>query len=297
LYNMNTGPDELADEARDGIVSEDEAIEMLAACQRVSSHFSDFNFQQLITLSKELTVLRFKKGETVLVEGEPATFFGVVLDGALATVGHEAQRGVGAVVGEMALFHGGSRTASLEAAKDGYLAVFSFRQLASLHTAHGALASKLSRQLALATLQKQSTDFSSLSPAQIDEGVAQLLRQCALQQWDSPDATSGCESLLSRASSFSARNTSTSANNNTPAHSARHSLLSRQLSLRSQAVRTSPRPQSAAVASTASAATPSSADGARLSTARPGSAPADAPSPHGPPPEEMPPSSLPVSVT
>ena len=46
---------------------------MIAACQEHSKYFSDFDFQQLITLAKELTILHFKTHETVLFQGEPAT--------------------------------------------------------------------------------------------------------------------------------------------------------------------------------------------------------------------------------
>ena len=35
---------------------------------------------------KELTILHFRERETVLYQGEPATFFGVVLKGALVPV-------------------------------------------------------------------------------------------------------------------------------------------------------------------------------------------------------------------
>ena len=113
-----------------------------------------------ITLARELTILHFKEGETVLFQGEPATFFGVILKGALVpVVGHErmaqAQRGVGEVIGEMSLFTGGTRNVSVEAAADGYLAVFSFAQLEALQRTNRGLADKLARQLALAALEKQ----------------------------------------------------------------------------------------------------------------------------------------------
>ena len=113
-----------------------------------------------ITLAKELTILRFKEGDTVLYQGEPATFFGVLLKGELVpVVGGErltqSQRGIGEVIGEMSLFTGGTRNVSVEAAADGYLAVFSFAQLELLQRANRSLADKLVRQLALAALEKQ----------------------------------------------------------------------------------------------------------------------------------------------
>ena len=90
---------------------------MLAACQECSKYFSDFDFQQLIDLARELTVLHFQERDTVLFQGEPATFFGVVLKGALVPVVGDAKmgaaRGVGEVIGEMALFSGGTRNVSV----------------------------------------------------------------------------------------------------------------------------------------------------------------------------------------
>ena len=55
----------------------------------------------------------------------------------------------------MSLFTGGTRNVSVEAAADGYLAVFSFAQLELLQRANRSLADKLVRQLALAALEKQ----------------------------------------------------------------------------------------------------------------------------------------------
>ena len=44
----------------------------------------------------------------------------------------EASRGVGSVVGELALFHGGVRQASLIGTQAGFLAVFRFDELTRL---------------------------------------------------------------------------------------------------------------------------------------------------------------------
>ena len=190
-------------------VSEEQAIELLAACQECSRYFSDFDFQQLITLAKELTILNFKERETVLFQGEPATFFGVVLKGALVPVVGGArqvgsQRGIGEVIGEMALFSGGTRNVSIEAAQDGFLAVFSFAQLEALVRTNRTLYEKLSRQLALAALEKQTQTngghFNLLSEAEVEHGVQELLQRRAQQHWDSAravDLAKG-ESLLNK---------------------------------------------------------------------------------------------------
>ena len=120
---------------------------MIAACQEHSQYFSDFDFQQLITLAKELTILHFKERETILFQGEPATFFGVVLKGAVVPVAGGAPigpaRGVGEVIGEMALFSGGTRNVSIESSLDGYLAVFAFAQLEQLRASDPPLYDKV----------------------------------------------------------------------------------------------------------------------------------------------------------
>lgn len=86
--------------------------------------------------------------------GEPASFFGVVLKGAVEILDEDGesvgvQRELGSVIGEMALFYGGVRTADAVGAQDGYLAVFSYAELEALKTGpHSELAHKLNTMLA-----------------------------------------------------------------------------------------------------------------------------------------------------
>ena len=67
-------------------VDEDKATLLLAQTQQCSKYFCDFDFQQLLTLAHELSVLEFVEGEKIIVENEQATFFGVILEGSLAPV-------------------------------------------------------------------------------------------------------------------------------------------------------------------------------------------------------------------
>lgn len=67
-------------------VDEDKATLLLAQTQQCSKYFRDFDFQQLLTLAHELSVLEFAEGEKIIVESEQATFFGVILEGSLAPV-------------------------------------------------------------------------------------------------------------------------------------------------------------------------------------------------------------------
>ena len=179
---------------------------MLAACQEHSRYFSDFDFQQLIDLAKELTILYFDDGETVLTQGEPATFFGVVLQGAVVAVVNSVRmgtaRGVGEVIGESSLFAGGTRNASIVATAGGYLAVFSFAQLDNLFSSNPSLAKKLSRQLALATIDKQAEmERRPRSTEERERGVSELLVRQQQRHWSSHasaanSGTQPAESLL-----------------------------------------------------------------------------------------------------
>ena len=67
-------------------VDEETAISLLARTQECSAHFRDFAPAELVTLANTLTVMHFKDGDTLLCQGEPATFFGVVLEGSVAPV-------------------------------------------------------------------------------------------------------------------------------------------------------------------------------------------------------------------
>ena len=140
-------------------VTPEQAIELLHQTQQVSPYFRDFDFQQLLDLSDELTILHFRAGETVLFQGQPATFFGVLLQGSLLPVVGDApvgeQRAVGDIIGEMALFSGGTRNVSMVATADGYLAVVQFAQLEQLKGSNPGLADKINDQLARAALSKQ----------------------------------------------------------------------------------------------------------------------------------------------
>ena len=79
-----------------------------------SAHFRDFSAAEIATLACTLNVLKFKRDDTIVYQGEPATFFAVVLEGTLAPMVNgeplaNMARGVGELVGELALFSGGHR--------------------------------------------------------------------------------------------------------------------------------------------------------------------------------------------
>lgn len=49
-----------------------------------SAFFTGFELAELQHLAHTITVLQFKEGDVIVTQGEPATFFGLVLEGALA---------------------------------------------------------------------------------------------------------------------------------------------------------------------------------------------------------------------
>lgn len=96
----------------------------------------------------------FKQNDHVFVQGEPASFFGVLLMGRLVPMVAEvvigAPRSLGEVIGEMALFEGGVRNANLVAEDDGWLAVIKFDQLERLKRSDATLHERVSTKLAQA---------------------------------------------------------------------------------------------------------------------------------------------------
>ena len=191
-------------------VSEDEAVKLLAETQACSEYFKDFDFQQLLDLQKELAILKFAPGETVMVQGEPAQYFGVLLQGGLKPMldGQPlgAERGVGMIIGEGGLFSGGARNASMVATSEGYLAVVTYAELARLDSANPPLAAKLSEQLATAELAKAlEREGSSLDAlgATAARRVRELLEKMEEFQWDQhlPEIEAA-ESILRRANTI-----------------------------------------------------------------------------------------------
>ena len=98
--------------------------DLLDAVQEHAPALREFDAEELEQLAADATHVRFEKGETVIYEGEAATFWAVLLEGSLDVhLGDDdtpiASRGVGSVLGEASLFGGGLRNASLKAGADG----------------------------------------------------------------------------------------------------------------------------------------------------------------------------------
>ena len=143
----------------------------------------------------------------MIQHNEQATFFGVILEGSLSPVraplGPQTRaqlspaltrarrspqlvngspitpaRGVGELIGEMAMFSGGKRNSDVVAVTGGYVAVFQFAHLQRLKTTNPELAEKVIMQLARAALAKQlegrGGDISMLPEDQVSAALAEL---------------------------------------------------------------------------------------------------------------------------
>ena len=152
-------------------------------------------------------MLNFDAGERVVVQGEPATFFGVVLQGSLTVTVDDQDvgippRGEGELIGEMSLFNGGLRTASMAGGTEGYLAVVQFSKLERLKRTNEPLATKLSQGLAIVVLERQlpaeGLDLADLSDEEVQRRLRALLLKAEEQRWDQSDPKQQ-ESLLKRA--------------------------------------------------------------------------------------------------
>lgn len=126
-------------------------------CRRQWSGFSEAELERLLD-DGGLTLQRFRRREVVMKTGEAATFFGIVLQGTLAIdVGiKKLLKYPGHLLGEMALFNGGLRSADCIATSDGVVATMTFRQLEALKTSADkttkAVAERLNLLLARCTL-------------------------------------------------------------------------------------------------------------------------------------------------
>jgi len=140
-----------------------------AAAAAPSSYFAEYSDAELGDLSAAFSVLRVAEGETIMTRGETATFVAVVLSGRCAAVLSAAQRvplGPGQLLGEMALFVGGVRTADIVTAEESTLAVLSFAELDALPMAGERwrrLQTKLLKTFAVASISKLRATIAKAS--------------------------------------------------------------------------------------------------------------------------------------
>ena len=104
-----------SEQPREEAVSTELAEGLLSHAQSVSSAFNGLNDDALHVLTQRLSVVRYAANETIMVEGEPGTWFGIVLSGALRakiTDGQYVPIKEGAIIGELAIWNKGSKRAN-----------------------------------------------------------------------------------------------------------------------------------------------------------------------------------------
>ena len=117
-----------------GDLDRDEVERLLMEVQSISPYFRGFK-DNIDLLAESLTVDRFEGGETILQEGEEGTWMGILLTGELEVVvngGVVHQMLPGEIVGEMILWFGGVRQATVRARQPGSVATILVSDLQQL---------------------------------------------------------------------------------------------------------------------------------------------------------------------
>ena len=195
-----------------------EALSLLLEAQRPSRAWSRAGFTadevRCILEEGRMVVQRFARKEVVIQGGEPATYFGVVLQGTLAIVldRQPVLKVAGDILGEMAYFLGGVRGADIVAASEGFVATMTYRQLEAFkaHPSQGAraLAERLTDTLARCTLETQAAieqgvavEEVVLDDADVGRRLIALQKQQRSQNWTTRDheRSAPAEALYRRA--------------------------------------------------------------------------------------------------
>ena len=93
-----------------------EAVEMLHSCRRYDGAWRSFSSAELERLAEAMIMMRVDEGEHIVMAGEAASFVGVIAVGSAdVCIGDKvvATAEAGMVVGEMAVFRGGVRSADV----------------------------------------------------------------------------------------------------------------------------------------------------------------------------------------
>jgi CRP-like cAMP-binding protein len=160
-----------------------EASALFLALPSSNSNFKAFDAAELKSMSAVFSVLRIAAGERIITKGEEASFCGIVLSGSLNAVVSATLTvplGAGEMVGEMALFEGGSRSADIVVgpSSECILAVITFAELDSMASPGAgenlvALQRKLLKMFACASIKKlRKTAQGSSTPSLLAPGDA-----------------------------------------------------------------------------------------------------------------------------
>ena len=159
---------------RQNDVSFDIALESLTVAQGFSKHFRGFVNSDLEKLAKDwMQFFEVAKDDAVVVEGEKATFFCVVLRGAIIVEKGSLKRTTykGEMFGEMSFFSGGIRNATCRSAQHGtVVGVLMYSAVEAMVNHAPAVAHKLMNMLAQACMAKLSDQLNGLEPSELFVG-------------------------------------------------------------------------------------------------------------------------------
>eukprot|EP00966_Prymnesium_polylepis_P000816 18362-Prymnesium_polylepis.1 len=140
------------------MLTENQASDALRAVQAVSQEFHGFDATDCEELSKSMTVIRFGAGDHIVSKGEPASWFGVLLEGdveARIGPGLTFELNVGTFIGDMSLFEPNvGRGADIFAASDGLIGLFTFDGLEEFMEINPLLGLKMYRAVGYSTVTK-----------------------------------------------------------------------------------------------------------------------------------------------
>jgi CRP-like cAMP-binding protein len=109
--------------------------------------FANVGKRRLRKVAEQARVAEFAPGDHVIVTGEPADSFYVILGGEATVTGKGATLRTGDYFGELALLDGGRRSASVVATRDLHVMQLPRRALLELVDDHGDIALKIARGL------------------------------------------------------------------------------------------------------------------------------------------------------
>eukprot|EP00854_Cymbomonas_tetramitiformis_P014443 gene14443-17072_t len=197
-----------SDEEEIGVVesdcSNDEAVWLLTNMQATSSHFQGFTPSELEVLVTKMLVLCLKGGEPLMSQGEESTFYALMLSGEAKIVvqGEDkstppvtvASLKAGEIIGEMALFDGGVRSATVTCIEEeNVVAIMHFDNLKALISSHPELGMKLVKQALSISVQRLTTknvvdedfDLTHGSPDQIQAMIRHFEKTTLVEELDS----------------------------------------------------------------------------------------------------------------
>eukprot|EP00462_Mataza_sp_D1_P020573 CAMPEP_0175130776 /NCGR_PEP_ID=MMETSP0087-20121206/6183_1 /TAXON_ID=136419 /ORGANISM="Unknown Unknown, Strain D1" /LENGTH=995 /DNA_ID=CAMNT_0016413009 /DNA_START=553 /DNA_END=3540 /DNA_ORIENTATION=- len=161
-------------------VSEEKALNLLKGIREQDLHYSMFSEEELELLVQVLAVLEFQEGDVVMKKGQESTFAAIILEGDFKAVVNETltvDLAVGSLVGEMAFFERGQRSADIVAKSSGILGVVSFSEIVNLGVISSSLQCKILRFIGKTAVDRLRLMMGSTPVALQDYSIEPDLHQ------------------------------------------------------------------------------------------------------------------------